>query len=168
MDRLFEPVEPGVPTKRRSRCGAIKPLTDFHRDRSRKDGRQSYCRACNIEEMIRYHAANGDVCRARIKKRKDRLREVNQRLLLGYLLTHPCVDCGEDDPVVLDFDHLRDKLLNVSELVNRATPWEEILAEIAKCEVVCANCHRRRTCLRLDSYRVRMLREMGGEPPPAA
>ena len=168
MDRLFEPVDGAVPSKRCSRCGAIKPLTGFHIDRSRRDGRQTYCRDCNIDQMIKYHAANGDVCRARIKARRERLREINQRLLLEYLLGHACVDCGEADPVVLDFDHLRDKWLNVSELVSRGRPWDEILAEIAKCEVVCANCHRRRTCTRMDGYRVRMLRQMReGDRPDA-
>lgn len=57
------------------------------------------------------------------------------------------MDCGEADPVVLDFDHLEDKLDDVSTIVNNGT-WEAVLAEIKKCEVVCANCHRRRTISR--------------------
>ena len=84
-------------------------------------------------------------------------------MALAYLLDHPCVDCGEDDPIVLEFDHLRDKRVNVSALANSAVPFDRVLAEIEKCEVVCANCHRRRTCTRLDSYRVRMLREFLAE-----
>ena len=61
---------------------------------------------------------------------------------------------------MLEFDHLRDKRLNVSALTNRAVPWDAIAEEMAKCEVVCANCHRRRTCVRVDSYRVRAMRLM--------
>ncbi len=162
MDRLFEPVDGGVPSKRCGRCGAIKPLTGFHRDRSRNDGRQNYCRECNIEQMIAYHAVNGDRCRARINQRKRLLRERNKRWLLAYLLGHPCVDCGERDPIVLDFDHLRDKRLNISALANRGARWEVVLSEIEKCEVVCANCHRRRTCARAEGLRFRILRALAG------
>ena len=68
-------------------------------------------------------------------------------LLLEFFETHACVDCGETDPLVLEFDHRGDKLFGVSNgLRDRA--WVAVLAEMAKCDVVCANCHRRRTALR--------------------
>jgi len=56
-----------------------------------------------------------------------------------------CVDCGYDsDPAALDFDHVRgEKTLGVGQM--RGHPWERVFAEIDKCEVVCANCHRIRT-----------------------
>jgi hypothetical protein len=65
---------------------------------------------------------------------------------MSYLKTHPCVDCGISDVVLLDFDHVRGKKrAGVCDLINRAARWETILTEIEKCEVVCANCHRKRT-----------------------
>ena len=67
---------------------------------------------------------------------------------------HPCVDCGESDIVVLEFDHLRDKTANVSYLISTGE-IPRIKEEIAKCEVVCANCHRRRTSERGGWYRSR-------------
>ena len=68
---------------------------------------------------------------------------------LEYLLSHPCVDCGEKDPVVLEFDHVRGvKEWNVSLLVRSNSSWKRVLEEIEKCEVVCANCHKRRTAER--------------------
>jgi hypothetical protein len=54
-------------------------------------------------------------------------------------------DCGETDIVVLDFDHLGDKVNEITDMITAAMCWESIQAEIAKCEVVCANDHRRRT-----------------------
>ncbi len=76
-------------------------------------------------------------------------------LLLEYFATHPCADCGESDPVVLEFDHLRDKSFEIATaLVDRS--WDRILEEIAKCEVVCANCHRRRTVRRRRSVRFQL------------
>lgn len=63
-----------------------------------------------------------------------------------YLLSHPCVDCGESDPVVLEFDHVRgDKRGIIVDMVNDGHSWGSIEAEIAKCEVRCANCHRRKS-----------------------
>jgi 5-methylcytosine-specific restriction endonuclease McrA len=78
---------------------------------------------------------------------KKKLVEERTRYLVTYLREHPCVDCGEDDPVVLEFDHLRDKKFSISEGL-QGRRWQDVLDEIAKCEVVCANCHRRRTAKR--------------------
>jgi hypothetical protein len=67
--------------------------------------------------------------------------------IVAYLREHPCADCGEADPLVLEFDHLRDKKFSIAS-VWRDHKWETVLDEMAKCEVVCANCHRRRTARR--------------------
>ena len=45
----------------------------------------------------------------------------------------------------MDFDHLRDKKMNVSRMINSPYSLEEIINEISKCDLLCANCHRRRT-----------------------
>lgn len=69
--------------------------------------------------------------------------------VIDYLLTHPCVDCGETNPLVLDFDHVDDdKEANVSQLIANDYSFERIKEEIAKCEVRCGNCHRRVTAKR--------------------
>lgn len=74
-------------------------------------------------------------------------RARNRLKLAEYLTTHACVDCGEDDPIVLEFDHVRGvKKFEISRAVNGSTrSWKSISAEIDKCEVRCANCHRRAT-----------------------
>jgi hypothetical protein len=133
-----------------STCRERKPLEDFNRLTKSSDGRQWSCRACNAA----YHQANKEHHNALIHKRNSRLRRRHQREIYEYLLQHPCVDCGESDPVVLEFDHLRDKVMAVSSLVARLRPWPEIEAEIAKCEVRCCNCHRRQTARRGGHLRV--------------
>lgn len=79
--------------------------------------------------------------------------------LWAYKLEHPCVDCGEADPVVLTFDHKDKKKGAIANLVHtmahRKFAWEKILAEIAKCEVRCFNCHMRRTAIQLGRYKWR-------------
>jgi hypothetical protein len=73
-------------------------------------------------------------------------RARNQKNIREYLTSHPCIDCGEADARVLEFDHVRGKKdQNVAEMVRGGTAWQRIASEIAKCEVRCANCHRRRT-----------------------
>ena len=62
-----------------------------------------------------------------------------------------CVDCGIGNHIILDFDHLRDKKYNISRMIHDGFPWAAIKKEIAKCEVVCANCHRIRTHKRLTA-----------------
>lgn len=77
--------------------------------------------------------------------RKGRYDELTAKIE-AYLSEHPCVDCGEPDPVVLDFDHVRGKKVAcVSTMVRDSCSWNTIAAEIQKCEVRCANCHRRKT-----------------------
>lgn len=87
---------------------------------------------------------------------KKRNVEASRRRVLAYLQEHPCVDCGERDPVLLDLDHVRgDKVESVSFMVRNNTGWQAIEAEIAKCEVRCANCHRRKTGTEQRWFRAR-------------
>ena len=132
-----------------STCKQWKPLKEFNRRSTSADGRQWACRECNRE----YHRRNKERHNAQIHARNRRIAKENQRRLLAYLLEHPCTDCGESDVAVLEFDHLRDKVANIS-LMIRWCPWRAIEAEIAKCDVVCANCHRRRTYSRQKAWRV--------------
>jgi 5-methylcytosine-specific restriction endonuclease McrA len=98
----------------------------------------AYCRACSSTRSSRNW-----------KKRK---RDIQEKII-AYLQTHQCVDCGEADWQVLEFDHRdRDKKIDaVSNMVNRCG-WPQVEREIAKCDVRCANCHRRKTAKDLDHY----------------
>jgi len=58
---------------------------------------------------------------------------------------HPCVDCGECDPIVLQFDHTRGKKFNIGDAGRKGLSLPVVLREISKCEVRCANCHQRKT-----------------------
>lgn len=73
--------------------------------------------------------------------------------VLAYKLDNPCVDCGEADPIVLDFDHRGDKVCAVSQMSGRGWSLRRLFAEIAKCDVRCANCHRRKTAIAQEWFR---------------
>jgi hypothetical protein len=74
--------------------------------------------------------------------------------IMAYLSAHPCVDCGEADIVVLEFDHQNEKETTIAELIRDAASLSRLVAEVAKCLVRCANCHRRKTARDRGYYRV--------------
>jgi len=120
------------------------PATAFPRNCVRHDGLGSLCRDCKRAIDRRYWRANSErLTPIRAHQKRRRRREARERVN-SFLLGHPCVDCGEGDQVVLDFDHVKaPKSANVSALVAGGYEWSVIAAEIAKCVVRCANCHRR-------------------------
>ncbi len=130
-----------------SRCGRSLPLEDFTWKDKAKSKRHYACRDC-MREYIRNHYKNHT--RYYVEKahrRKKRYLIETYAKIKEYFLAHPCADCGEADPVVLEFDHIdrSTKTAAISVMIKFQRPWRVILQEIEKCEVRCANCHRRRT-----------------------
>lgn len=85
-------------------------------------------------------------------KEADRKRSKARGEMLRALVQHekskPCFDCGRVYPFyVMDFDHKpgHEKEMAVSKLLYAKPPIAKLMAEIAKCDLVCANCHRERT-----------------------
>jgi hypothetical protein len=151
-----------------TRCGEMKPLDQFPPvRRSEPEKLQTWCRACFSAANKRNYWKNPERERARHLVQTTRKREENRRRVIEYLLSHPCVDCGEKDIVVLQFDHLRDKSFNVSTMIASGTSWVRIEAEIAKCVVRCANCHRLKTARAWGSLADRGL-DRRATPPVAA
>ena len=149
-------IEGGEPI-RCYRCGQHKPAADFAWRRKAKGQRDTFCRPCRSAYGREHYLANKQRYIDQARVQKQRLVRERMVYLLEYFAAHPCIDCGETDPVVLEFDHLRDKCFDVSKgLSNRK--WESVLAEIEKCEVVCANCHRRRTYGRRGTVRSMLAR----------
>lgn len=99
---------------------------------------------------ISYHLGEGQVEKNRQRRQhhrntiRDYFRQVKQDSV--------CADCKENYPYwMMDFDHLGDKEFGIASFQARTQSLEVIKKEIAKCEVVCANCHRNRTYLRSRS-----------------
>ena len=134
------------------RCHQTKPVDDFAWRRKHKGQRDSFCRPCRSAYGKEHYAANKQRYIDQAAAQKRRALLTRTRFLIEYFKEHPCCDCGEADPVVLEFDHLRDKSFTISQKF-RERAWQAILDEIEKCEVVCANCHRRRTARRRGALR---------------
>lgn len=106
---------------------------------------QFKCRSCNRENQAKWYSANKAVQTQRSRETAKTSTERNRSFVYDYLLQHHCVDCKESDPIVLEFDHLSDKEFAVSKMIHRPSSLEAIIREIGKCEVRCANCHKRKT-----------------------
>lgn len=139
------------PDKKCNICHVVKDKSEFGSNKSMLDGLSRCCKLCMNAWKSRWYRLNTEKQKSRVSAQVD----TAYRFLFDYLLDHPCVDCGEKDPVVLEFDHLGDKLFGISTVARHGSGMVRLRAEMAKCEVRCANCHRRVTCKRINSRRWR-------------
>ena len=136
-------------TKKCAKCLEVKSVEDFYFERggyknqpNRSPCYKSYCKACG--------------------RMGDRImRNKRHQIVLEFTQKNPCKSCGEDDPVVLEFDH-RDratKRFTVSQACSQKLPIKDLVEEMAKCDVLCANCHRRKTAKEMGYYCYKVLHE---------
>ena len=147
----------------------MKPTSDFAWRRRAREQRDNMCRACRAAYKRAHYERNRQRYVDQARSRKQTLALERTAYLLALFEEHPCVDCGEHDPIVLEFDHLvaADKVFDIGHSLPYRS-WASILREIEKCEVVCANCHRRRTAQRAGTVRAtltasRVLRGEAGD-----
>jgi len=137
-----------------STCRQKKPLEEFGWKDKAKTKLRSVCREC-MRLYIQNHYKNNTRYYVEKARRRNRLyRQETHRKIFEYLSAHPCLDCGESDPIVLDFDHIESttKVAAISEMISGLKSWMLISQEIQKCEVRCANCHRRKTAKQRGYY----------------
>ncbi len=124
-----------------SSCGAQKRALDFSPDKSRPGGLKSRCKKCLAEKTLEV--------RKTLRRKIGIIKEAN-----------PCVDCGRFFPYwMMQFDHVEDKSFMISSLKNKT----DLLAEIAKCEIVCSGCHASRTYYRMFDLPVQV--HVGSDKP---
>lgn len=134
------------------RCKETKPLDAFFRKKDRRAG--SYCKPCQLSYVREHYRRTAGAYNARRYALHAIYTERNRGIVLRHLKTHPCVDCGERDLLVLDFDHISGtKHGDISRMIGGGTSVERLEAEIAKCVVRCSNCPRRKTATERGSYR---------------
>ena len=130
-------------------CGTDRALTEFSWKDRLRGLRASRCKYCQRAYARQWYASNRERHRMAAQVARRARHKANVRLveLAKY---RPCADCGRAfAPEQMDFDHVRgEKVAEVSSLLWNATPTR-VAEEIAKCDVVCANCHRIRTRRRL-------------------
>ena len=104
--------------------------------------KQWYCRTCRNRRKTEYYRQHPEKAKRYGKERKERIRAYIQSLK-----TAPCTDCGVVYPYyVMDFDHVRgEKKFGIATVGGMSRSMQQIIEEITKCDLVCANCHRVRT-----------------------
>lgn len=101
--------------------------------------------------------------RSRNEADKGRYKEQRRDWIREYLREHPCIDCGEDNILTLEFDHKdpSTKSFNISDAISKAyCGLPKLLLEIAKCDVRCSNCHKIRTAKQFGSYKLSEVDEL--------
>lgn len=120
------------------------------KDSARTKGYRNKCYICLRIEKNKYYA--------RVTKHNRQTPRISgvlwnekRKQYLKELRSLPCLDCGQTFPwYAMDFDHLPQytKTFTIMEKY-RDVSWPTLLAELSKCEVICAVCHRIRTYKRL-------------------
>ena len=131
-------------------CPGCHKERDTEQDFNWKDRghgiRNTRCKSCQSNVSKQHYRKNKQRYLDRARAREVLVIEDNHKRLTDFLAHHPCVDCGQTDIRVLEFDHVRGKKSgDISRMVIQSYSWSTIEAEIAKCEVRCANCHRIKT-----------------------
>lgn len=136
-------------------CKKSKPREEFAIKPKAKRGRAYKCKECKRKYNKVWYEENKDkhiqAAAVHSKKRKDRILALVWKLKSG-----PCMDCHKKyHPICMDFDHPdpSNKTMAVSQMIMWGKSEESIFEEIDKCELVCSNCHRLRTHLRLCSLK---------------
>ena len=144
------------------RCKADVAISQFNKNPTRRDGRDNLCRTHRREYQQKWYEKNREKHIRRVYVNNIAVRERNTALLLDYLLKHRCLDCGESDALVLEFDHVRGiKTKDISCMIQEKWSWKAIVAEIDKCVVRCANCHRRKTAYEQNWKIVSLIERLG-------
>lgn len=125
-------------------CKLEKPCDDFNKKSSAKDGLQNKCRLCSRERSRAYYALNKEKHVAAVRVNTQKYMNRNRTWIGNYLLNNPCIDCGNSDLRVLDFDHRPGtiKVNDVTILARNCYPLSIVIAEVEKCDVRCRNCHQ--------------------------
>ena len=128
-------------------CGRELDVTEFHWRNKTKGMRIARCRECASIWSKNHYRKNTEMYVKKAAKWNSCQADLLVKKVLDYLLTHPCVDCGETDRVVLQFDHVRgNKIADLGYIISVGRwGWEKAQEEIDKCQVRCANCHTRKT-----------------------
>lgn len=129
-------------------CKQMKATEEFSKDASKSDGLQSKCKYCQ-KQLSHIHYLNNKEKYADVHNRHKEAR----RNLRDASKNKPCADCNIlYPPWIMQFDHVRGtKQFVISEAMFN-TPKRQLLEEIEKCDVVCANCHAHRSFTRITKH----------------
>jgi len=135
-------------------CGLEKDPEEFNWRYKVLGIRNPACRDCQHTFNKDYYEGDAKERHLQqVKERTELAREAARDYVYQYLLSHPCEICGERDPIVLEFHHVGEKDMTITRMVSGGWSIKRIQAELDKCQVLCASCHRRVTAKERGWYR---------------
>ena len=142
--------------KKCSKCKQEKRVTEFNFKVKSIGLRHTQCKECTRLFVKNHYNKNRAYYLTKTEKRNKELKREVNKYIHDYLSKNPCVDCSEPDIIVLEFDHTGKipKFKAISSLIRARSSLEIIKEEIEKCEVLCPNCHRRKTAKDFKWYKV--------------
>jgi len=145
-------------TKRCDHCKQEKDITEFNWKFKALGIRHDTCRECMKWFVRRYFKGSAhDEHLRNVKERKKAARIFAREYVWDYLTTHPCVQCGESDPRVLEFHHRNEaeKEDTISHMVGEGLSAARLQSEMDKCDILCGNCHKKLTMKERGHWRSR-------------
>lgn len=128
-----------------STCKKSKELSEFSFKNKSKNIRSKKCKECTSEYSKAHYQKHQQIYIERAKKSKKKYAKRNTENVIEYLQDKYCSRCQIKDIEVLDFHHKdpNEKEYSVADMLTHGYSWKRIRKEIDKCEIVCANCHRK-------------------------
>lgn len=138
-----------------TKCKKIQPESEFNWKYKNKK-RSKHCKTCSREYVRKHYERNTEYYLKKAKRNNKKSKDKCIQYIANYLQTHSCLDCGESDILVLEFDHKdrSEKFENVSIILKRKLSFEKLVAEIKKCDIRCANCHRKKTAIENNNWKL--------------
>ena len=144
-------------------CKIEKDIEQFPWRNKKKNMRVGRCNVCHNKWYREYFSKPDNR-----KKQIKRVEHINKRQIeearkyvLDFLNRNPCVDCGEKNPIVLEFDHRKgvEKVFIISSALSTKSyiTLDLVKTEIEKCDIRCANCHRIKTAKEYGFWKLKML-----------
>lgn len=137
-----------------NKCKLEKVITDFSFKNRVAGVRKTICKSCHSLYRKAHYLENKEKYILKAHKWNTKQKEILSQFIYDRLSKSECIDCREKDIIVLEFDHQNNKKLGIAEMYKNKYSIE---AELNKCVVRCANCHRRKTAKAIGYWKLKML-----------
>lgn len=138
------------------KCKLYKDILEFNYKNIKLNLRQKECKSCKYFLNKSYVSRNKEKHLTNVKRNtKDKISK-NREYIISYLQDKSCIDCGENDIRLLEFDHIENKEQEISIMIKDSN-LTKIKKEVEKCEIRCGNCHVRKTNKQFNWYKYKWL-----------
>ena len=143
-------------TKLCPKCNRILDESEFNW-KVKNVKRAVHCKDCSRKYIREHYKNNLQYYLNKAHKRNHEILIKYHEYIGAYLCFHSCVDCGEKDILVLEFDHKdrKQKDFDISSMYRLGYSVDKLVNEISKCDVRCANCHRRKTSKENNNWKLK-------------